>query len=106
MQVGMIPLPVNEWNKRKFYMKTAQYMALGIPPVCTPMGSNPEVIEHGRTGFLADTKEEWVEYLSRLVRDSDLRRSMAERAARVARERFSLEANAPKVIEAFRAALQ
>ena len=106
MQVGMIPLPVNEWNKRKFYMKTAQYMALGIPPVCTPMGSNPEVIEHGRTGFLADTKEEWVEYLSRLVRDSDLRRSMAERAARVARERFSPEANAPKVIEAFRAALQ
>jgi glycosyltransferase involved in cell wall biosynthesis len=105
MQVGMIPLPVNEWNKRKFYMKTAQYMALGIPPVCTPMGSNPEVIEHGRTGFLADTDEEWVEYLSLLVRDGDLRREMSHRAAQVARERFSLEANAPKVIEAFRAAL-
>jgi hypothetical protein len=30
---------------------------------------------------------------------------MAERASRVARERFSLEANAPKVIAAFRAAL-
>jgi len=105
MQVGMIPVPVNEWNKRKFYMKTAQYMALGIPPVCTPMGSNPEVIEHGRTGFLADTDAEWVEYLSLLVRDGDLRRGMARRAAEVARARFSLEANAPKVIEAFRAAL-
>lgn len=105
MQVGMIPVPVNEWNKRKFFMKTAQYMALGIPPVCTPMGSNPEVIEHGRTGFLADTDAEWVEYLSLLVNDGDLRREMAGRAARVARERFSLEANAPKVVEAFRAAL-
>ena len=105
MQVGMIPLPINEWNKRKFYMKTAQYMALGIPPVCTPMGSNPEVIEHGQTGFLADTDEEWVEYLSLLVRDGDLRRAMARGAARVAREQFSLEANAPKVIAAFRAAL-
>jgi glycosyltransferase involved in cell wall biosynthesis len=104
MQVGMIPLPVNEWNKRKFYMKTAQYMALGIPPVCTPMGSNPEVIEHGRTGFLADTDAEWVEYLSLLVSDGRLRREMSRRAAQVARERFSLEANAPKVIEAFRAA--
>ena len=105
MQVGMIPVPVNEWNKRKFFMKTAQYMALGIPPVCTPMGSNPEVIEHGRTGFLAATDEEWVEHLSLLVSDGDLRREMAVRAARVARERFSLEANAPKVVEAFRAAL-
>ncbi len=65
----MIPVPVNEWNKRKFFMKTAQYMALGIPPVCTPMGSNPEVIEHGRTGFLAGTDAEWVEHLSLLVRD-------------------------------------
>src|SRR5207237_9865566 len=37
MQVGMIPVPVNEWNKRKFFMKTAQYMALGIQPVCTPI---------------------------------------------------------------------
>lgn len=105
MQVGMIPVPVNEWNKRKFFMKTAQYMALGIPPVCTPMGSNPEVIEHGRTGFLAGTDAEWVEYLSLLVRDGNLRREMAALAARTARERFSLEANAPKVVEAFRAAL-
>ncbi|HEX8118875.1 MAG TPA: glycosyltransferase [Pyrinomonadaceae bacterium] len=105
MQVGMIPVPFNEWNKRKFFMKTAQYMALGIPPVCTPMGSNPEVIEHGRTGFLADTDAEWVEHLSLLVSDGNLRRRMAERAARVARERFSLEANAPKVVAAFRAAL-
>lgn len=105
MQVGMVPLPVNEWNKRKFYMKTAQYMALGIPPVCTPMGSNPEVIEEGRTGFLAATDEEWVERLALLVSDGGLRREMSRRAAEVARERFSLEANAPKVVEAFRAAV-
>lgn len=105
MQVGMVPLPVNEWNKRKFYMKTAQYMALGIPPVCTPMGSNPEVIEHGRTGFLADTMDEWIKYLELLIRDSSLRQEMSHRAAEVAQAKYSLEANTEKVIEAFRAAL-
>ncbi|MCA1815267.1 MAG: glycosyltransferase family 4 protein [Acidobacteria bacterium] len=104
MQVGMVPVPVNEWNKRKFFMKTAQYMALGIPVVATPMGSNAYEIEHGRTGFLADTTGEWVKYLETLVRDEALRREMSGRAAEVARERFSLEANMPKVIEAFRAA--
>lgn len=104
MHVGMVPLPVNEWNKRKFYMKTAQYMALGIPPVCTPLGSNPEVVEHGVTGFMANGDAEWVEYLELLIRDATLRRQMSERAARVAQENYSLEANTGKIIEAFRAA--
>ncbi|MGH9943689.1 MAG: glycosyltransferase family 4 protein [Pyrinomonadaceae bacterium] len=105
MQVGLVPLPLNEWNKRKFYMKVAQYMALGIPPVCTPLGSNPEVVEHGATGFLADTDEEWIEYVELLVRDAELRRQMAERAAREAQAKYSLEANTPKIVEAFRAAV-
>ncbi len=105
MQVGMVPLPLNEWNKRKFYMKTAQYMALGIPPVATPLGSNPEVVEHGVTGFLADSQEEWVEYLSLLIKDHDLRLRMAHAAASAAKEKYSLEANAGKIIEAFQAAV-
>ncbi len=105
MQVGMVPVPVNEWNKRKFFMKSAQYMALGIPPVATSIGSNPEVIEHGGTGFLANSTDEWVEYLELLIRDHDLRLRMSHKAAQVAQERFSLEANAAKVIEAFRSAV-
>lgn len=105
MQVGMVPVPVNEWNKRKFFMKSAQYMALGIPPVATPIGSNPEVIEHGGTGFLADTTDEWVEYLELLIRDHDLRMRMAHKAARVAQDQYSLEANAGRVTEAFRSAV-
>jgi glycosyltransferase involved in cell wall biosynthesis len=105
MQVGMIPLPVNEWNKRKFYMKTAQYMALGIPPVATPLGSNPEVIHHGVTGFLADSEDEWVDYLNLLITDHDLRLRMSHEAAKAAKEKYSLEGNTEKIIEAFRAAL-
>jgi glycosyltransferase involved in cell wall biosynthesis len=105
MQIGMVPLPVNEWNKRKFYMKTAQYMALGIPPVATPLGSNPEVIEPGVTGFLADSDEEWVRYLKLLIEDRALRLSMSCRAAETAQEKYSLAGNTKKIIEAFRAAV-
>jgi glycosyltransferase involved in cell wall biosynthesis len=105
MQVGMVPLPVNEWNKRKFYMKTAQYMALGIPTVATPLGSNPEVVQHGVTGFLADSEAEWIDYLSLLIKDHELRLRMSHAAAKAAQEKYSLESNAEKIIEAFRAAL-
>jgi glycosyltransferase involved in cell wall biosynthesis len=105
LQVGMVPLPLNEWNKWKFYMKTAQYMALGIPPVATPLGSNPEVVQHGVTGFLANSEAEWVEYLTILIKDHDLRRQMSHAAAQAAGEKYSLTSNTPKIIGAFRAAL-
>lgn len=107
MQIGMIPIPrTHAWNKYKFYMKSAQYMALGIVPVGTPVGSNPEAIRHGENGFLADTDDEWVEYISLLVRDRDLLNRLSAQAAQDAQEKYSLKANAPKVIEAFRASVK
>jgi glycosyltransferase involved in cell wall biosynthesis len=106
MQVGLVPLPDVSWNKHKFIMKTAQYLALGIVPVGTPMASNPEVIRHGENGFLAATDDEWVEYLTTLVKDDKMRNEMSARGAMEARAKYSLEANAPKIIEAFRAAVK
>jgi len=105
LQIGLVPLPENEWNKRKFIMKTVQYMALGIVPVGTPMASNIEVIQHGENGFLAETNDEWVEYLTILVEDSKLRNQMSKKAAEDARTKYSLEANRSKIIEAFRFAV-
>lgn len=105
MQIGLVPLPDNPWNRYKFIMKTAQYMAIGIVPVGTPMASNPEVIRHGENGFIAATDEEWVEYLTILVKDSKLRNTLSRTAAADALAKYSLEANRAKIIEAFRYAL-
>ena len=80
-------------------------MALGIVPVGTPMASNPEVIRHGENGFLAATDDEWVKYLSILINDNDLRKRMSVEAAKDAKEKYSLEANRGKIIEAFKAAV-
>ncbi|MEP7337473.1 MAG: glycosyltransferase [Acidobacteriota bacterium] len=105
LQIGLAPVPVNEWNKRKFYMKTAQYMALGIVPVCTPLGANTQVIRHGENGFLADSTVEWVECLRLLINDHDLRRKLSYQAARDAHDKYTLQANQEKIVAAFRAAL-
>lgn len=103
IQVGLVPLPDHPWNPYKFIMKTAQYMALGIVPVGTSMASNPEVIRHGENGFLANTDDEWIEYLQTLINDENLRMSMSAQAAVDAEEKYSLSANASKIVEAFKA---
>ena len=105
LDVGLVPLPVTEWNKRKFYVKLIQYMALGIPPVATPLGANPSVIDHGRTGFLASSAEEWRAAIGRLVEDGELRASVGKAAAEVAHARYTLSSNAERIVAAFRSVL-
>lgn len=105
IDIGLVPMPDNEWNRRKFNLKVAQYMALGIVPVATPLGENPRVIQHGHDGFLASSPDEWFDALRRLVQDEDLRLSMSERAARKARESFTIQARGAEVVAAFESAL-
>jgi glycosyltransferase involved in cell wall biosynthesis len=54
---------------------------------------------------LADSEAEWIEYLSLLIKDHELRRRMSHAAAQAAKEKYSLEGNTQKIIEAFQAAL-
>jgi glycosyltransferase involved in cell wall biosynthesis len=104
LDVGLVPLPVDAWSVRKFYLKLVQYMALGIPPVCSPLGSNPEVVEDGVTGFLVDDETEWKRALSRLIEDADLRAQMGRAAAERAHADYTLQANADRIVAAFEAA--
>ena len=103
--IGLLPLPDNPWNRRKFYVKLIQYMALGVPPVATPLGANPFVIADGRTGFLADTQASWTERIDRLLDDSELRMRVGAAAAAEARAKYTLAANAERIVAAFRSAM-
>jgi len=106
IHIGLVPLPDdNPWNPYKFIMKTAQYMALGIVPVATPSASNLEVIRSGENGFLAATDDEWVDRIELLSTDHDLRRGMSRTAVEDAKGRYSLAANADKIVAAFRSAV-
>ena len=100
--IGLVPLPTDEWTRRKFYLKLVQYMALGIPAIATPLGANPFVIDHGRTGFLARSSSEWREAIERLVGDPQLRTDMGQAAAEEAAARYTLAANAERIVAAFR----
>jgi L-malate glycosyltransferase len=105
LDVGLAPLPETPWTKRKFILKLVQYMALGIPPIATPLGANPAVIDDSVTGFLADGDQAWFDAIERLVEDDALREEMGKRAADVAHERYTLQANAEKIVAAFRSAV-
>jgi glycosyltransferase involved in cell wall biosynthesis len=105
LDVGLLPVPVTEWNKRKFFMKLIQYMSLAIPPVCTPIGATPQVVTNGENGLLADGEGAWTAALTRLVDDGVLRASMGEAAARTAHAGYTVQARAADIVEAFTSAV-
>lgn len=82
--VGIMPLPDEPFERGKCGFKLVQYMACGLPTVASPVGVNVDIVEHGLTGFLADTAEEWRAALLRLAGDPALRATMG----RAGRGRF------------------
>jgi len=57
-------------------------MACGVPVVAPNRWGWREMIDHGRTGFLADSDDELARHATRLARDETLRMEIAVRARR------------------------
>ncbi len=103
--IGLVPLSDLAWNPWKFFFKTIQYMAVGLPVVARRMGSNAEVIEDGVNGFLVDDDDQWLDRLQVLVANPALRRRMGAAARRTVVERFSVSSQMPRVVSTFESML-
>ena len=97
LDVGLMPLPDDEWSRGKCGMKALQYMALGVPPVVSPVGVNATIVRTGGNGFWASTEEEWIDRIALLLGDEPLRRSLGEEARRTVEESYSARAHASRV---------
>jgi glycosyltransferase involved in cell wall biosynthesis len=103
---GIMPLPDDEWARGKSGYKLIQYMAMGRPTIGSPIGANQTIVEHGHTGFLATTNEEWLTAL-RALRDNPTMRANMGRAARTRVEHhFALQVTAPILIQALENAVR
>ena len=80
----------NPYQAEHFGISTVEAMAAGSVPIVYDQGGQPEIVEHGRSGYLWKTLDELQSYTRRLVRDESLRAQMAAAARRRA-ERFTRE---------------
>jgi len=97
--IGIMPLPDDAWSKGKCGLKALQFMALGTPTICSPVGVNTDIIRDGENGFIADHEAEWVEKLVALIRSRDLRERIGRAGRATVEQRYSSSVQAPRVFE-------
>lgn len=97
--IGIMPLPQDEWVKGKCGLKGLSYMACGVATIMSNVGVNPEIIEHEKNGLLADTTENWISALSMLIDNDELRKKLGEEGRKTVVEKYSVEANKHKYLE-------
>ena len=101
IDIGIMPLPNDEWAKGKCGLKGLQYMALEIPTLMSPVGVNSEIIQDGVNGYLADGVEEWVEKISKLVESEELRKELGRKARQTVVEHYSIESEKNNYLKYF-----
>lgn len=99
--IGIMPLPDDEWVKGKCGLKGLSYMALEVPTVMSGVGVNPEIIRDGENGFLAGSPEEWIDRLSQLIESFELRKKIGEAGRRTVVESYSTASQKNRYLSAF-----
>jgi glycosyltransferase involved in cell wall biosynthesis len=91
--IGIMPLPDDEWVKGKCGLKGLSYMACGVATVMAPVGVNTDIIQHQKNGLLAASEEEWIAALSYLIESPQIRMELGQAGRQTVVEKYSVEAH-------------
>ena len=108
--IGIIPIETNSEHtalgqpeswKTKSENRLTMKMCVGLPVIATPIPSYERVIEQGKNGFLARTREDWMAYFEAL-RDPSLRQAVGEQARASVLQPYSIQEQARRLIAVLR----
>jgi glycosyltransferase involved in cell wall biosynthesis len=105
IDIGIMPLPDDDWARGKCGLKGLQYMALEIPCVMSAVGVNSEIVSDGINGFLANTENDWYEKMSLLITDPELRKKIGSESRKTVLEKYSVNSQKDKYLACLKSLL-
>jgi glycosyltransferase involved in cell wall biosynthesis len=90
LDINLAPLEIgNPFCEAKSELKFFEAGIVAVPTVAAATQTFREAITDGVDGFVASTTEEWVDKISRLIADVELRKTVGERAKQTALDRYT-----------------
>ena len=99
--IGIMPLPDDQWVKGKCGLKGLSYMSLEVPTIMSAIGVNTEIITDGVNGYLANSEEEWVHKISQLVESFELRKKLGLQGRKTVVESYSFDSQKNNYLNSF-----
>ncbi len=101
MDIGIMPLPDDEWSKGKCGFKALQYMSLGKPALVSPVGVNTKIVDHGITGYHCSTADDWLNRIEYLLKRRDVCDDMGRKGREKVINHYSVVSNTPNFLSLF-----
>ncbi len=100
IDIGIMPLEDNLFNKGKCGFKLIQYMAVGKPTISFPFESNIK-INHGNENKFASNTLEWSIVLTDMILNIEYYRSVGIKNIEIIKNEYSIQSNFSKYISIF-----
>jgi glycosyltransferase involved in cell wall biosynthesis len=84
--IGLAPLPEDNFTKGKCGFKILQYFAAGLSVVASPVGVNADIVRTGVNGWVAKKPKQWFDNITGLIENSNLRCRMSREAKETAKD--------------------
>ncbi|VAY87968.1 Possible glycosyltransferase [hydrothermal vent metagenome] len=94
--INIAPLEKGLFNDAKSNIKFLEASVFKLPTVASPVTEYSSVIDHGKNGLLASSKQEWTSALESLILSETLRLSIGEKAYLDALKHFNIKSIADK----------
>lgn len=91
--IGIVPV----FESVKSPHKILNYMAYGIPVICSPTDAHKRIITHGENGFFASTQDEWEHYLT-ILSQAEARQNIGEKARETVQKHYSPQISAKQYL--------
>ncbi|MDX2163659.1 MAG: glycosyltransferase family 4 protein [bacterium] len=101
IDIGLMPLRDDVFERGKCGLKAIQYMAVGTPAIVSPVGVNVDVVRDGETGYHASSDEAWIAHIERLMQDSALRAQLGAQARTHVEQHYSITSLMPTMTAIF-----
>ena len=96
--INIAPIEENIFNSVKSENKWIEASLVKVPTVASNLGIFKEMINHGVTGLLCKTEEEWYKELKTLLLDENLRNTIGKNAFEVCKNEYNSVSNNNKFV--------
>lgn len=97
--ISIAPLNINAVTDGKSELKWFEAACVGVPSVVSPTANYVDVIADGEHALFAESKDEWVAQLTRLIDDADLRADLVARSKEAIAAQYEIATMARPIMQ-------